>query len=84
MEFNLAHIEFYFPETQQTPQNKQDLVGAIVSAMRQWASVSYSGHLSEDDLRESLLAHLGDNSVESYTPPYLITRKKKLQKRYKM
>lgn len=68
MKEQLSHIEFYYPKNTEKVSDKQDLAGLIVAEMTKRGSIKYSGHASEESLRESLADHLGQTGIADYEP----------------
>jgi len=64
----LSHIEFYYPRHTEKISSKQHLADLIVAEMKERKSLGYSGHASEDSLRESLINHLGEANIAGYKP----------------
>jgi len=61
---DLSKIEFYFPDGEF--QDKIAVVDAIISLMQNRGSISYSGFSDVKLLRQSLLDHIGNGSIEKY------------------
>lgn len=64
MSKDLSQIEFYFPSGEF--QDKTALVDAIISLMQDRGSIDYSGYSDVKLLRQGLLDHIGNGSVERY------------------
>jgi len=64
----LSHIEFYYPKHTEKISDKERLVDLIMAQMKEHGSLEYSGHASEEGLRESLVGHMGEAGIDSYKP----------------
>ncbi len=64
MNKDLSQIEFYFPSGEF--KDKKEIADSIVSLIKENESVGYSGYADVDSLKQGLLDHIGDGSVEQY------------------
>jgi len=64
MSKDLSQIEFYFPSGEF--KDKTAIVDAIISLMKDRESINYSGYSDAELLRQSLLDHIGNGSIEQY------------------
>lgn len=64
MSKNLSQIEFYFPKGKF--KGKTEIVDSIISLMKTQESIDYSGYINTELLRQSLLDHIGNGSIEQY------------------
>jgi len=64
MSKDLSQIEFYFPSGEF--KNKQEIVNSILSLMKEKRSIDYSGYTDIDLLKQGLLDHVGNGSIEQY------------------
>lgn len=74
MSKDLSQIEFYFPSGEF--KNKQEIVNSILSLMKEKRSIDYSGYTDIDLLKQGLLDHVGNGSIEQYKE---ISEKQKLE-----
>ncbi len=61
---DLSQIEFYFPSGKL--KNKNEIVGSIISLMKEKGSIAYSGYTNVKLLKQGLLNHIGDGNVDQY------------------
>ncbi len=64
MSKDLSQIEFYFPDGKF--KDKTSIVDSIVSLMKDRGSIDYSGYSDIDLLKQRLLDHVGNGSIEQY------------------
>jgi len=64
MNKNLSQIEFYFPKGEF--KDKNEIVDSIISLIKEKGSIDYSGYADVDLLKQGLLDHVGNGSVEQY------------------
>ncbi len=64
MNKGLSQIEFYFPSGEFNDKN--EIGDSIVSLMKENGSIDYSGYADVDLLKQGLLDHIGNGSVEQY------------------
>lgn len=64
MNKDLSQIEFYFPSGEFKDRN--EIVNSIVSLIKEKGSIDYSGYADVDLLKQGLLDHIGNGSVEQY------------------
>lgn len=68
MNKDLSQIEFYFPNGEFG--NKNEIVDAIISLMKDRGSVDYSGYANHDLLKQGLLDHMGSGNIKQYKGIY--------------
>jgi hypothetical protein len=66
MSKELSHVEFYFPEGEFS--DKEAIADAVVDAVEDNISLDYCGFLSKENLRESMMNHMGHGSIDWYRP----------------
>ena len=66
MKFELAQIEFYFPDASENITSKKKLADLILEKMGERKSTEYAGHPDEKSLREGILQHLGNADISQY------------------
>lgn len=64
MSKDLSQIEFYFPNGEF--EDKTEVVNSIISLMKNQGSIDYSGYTETELLRQGLLDHIGNGSIEQY------------------
>ena len=64
MNKDLSQIEFYFPSGKF--KDKNEIADSIVSLIKEKGSIDYSGYADVDLLKQGLLGHIGNGSVEQY------------------
>jgi len=64
MNKDLSQIEFYFPKG--GFKSKEEMVDSIISLMNEKESVSYSGYVNVELLKQGLLDHIGNGNTEQY------------------
>lgn len=64
MNKDLSQIEFYFPSGEF--KDKIEIVNSIISLMKNQGGIDYSGYTDTELLRQGLLDHIGNGSIEQY------------------
>ena len=64
MNKDLAQIEFCFPSGEL--KDKNDIVNSIVLLMKESNSIGYSGYTNIELLKQGLLDHIGNGTIEQY------------------